>query len=155
MSSRRSEIDRRTEEFAETCRALGLKLTHQRLTIFRELAGSTEHPDAETIYQSVSRRVSNISRDTVYRTLAALESHGLIQRTETLGGPTRYDARGEHHHHFICTSCGRIFDFFSAALDDLPIPDEVRTLGEIDQAQVQVRGLCAACARRKRSAKRS
>jgi len=55
-----------------------MKVTHQRTEIFRELAAGTEHPDAETVYQRVCKRVPSISRDTVYRTLSTLETKGLI-----------------------------------------------------------------------------
>jgi Fur family peroxide stress response transcriptional regulator len=49
--------------FVETCREKGLKATHQRMEIFRELAGSEAHPDAEAVYQNVRQRVPAISRD--------------------------------------------------------------------------------------------
>ena len=150
MSVRESELDRRMRAFADTCRAKGLKATHQRMEIFRELAGSEEHPDAETVYQNVRRRVPSISRDTVYRTLATLKEYGLIRKAEALSGSTRFDANTDRHHHFICTVCSAIKDFHSQVLDDLPIPNSVRSLGNIESAQVQVRGVCAACAGRKR-----
>ena len=107
----RAELERRMDRFVEAGRRSGIKLTHQRTEIFREVAGSDEHPDAETVYQRVCKRVTGISRDTVYRTLATLESEGLIRRTEVLGGPTRYDANTERHHHFVCTKCGLVKDF--------------------------------------------
>ena len=93
-----------------------------------------------------------ISRDTVYRTLATLEDHGLIRKAEALSGSTRFDANTDQHHHFICTVCGAIKDFRSQALNDLPIPDSVKSYGSIESAQVQVRSVCSACARRKRRA---
>ena len=120
------------------------------MEIFRELAGSEDHPDAEAIYQSVRQRVPAISRDTVYRTLATLEGHGLIRKAEALSGSTRFDANTERHHHFICTVCGEIRDFHSQSLDDLPIPDSVKSYGTVESAQVQVRGVCSACAKRRR-----
>ncbi len=150
MSVRESELDRRMRSFVETCREKGLKATHQRMEIFRELAGSEAHPDAEAVYQSVRQRVPAISRDTVYRTLGTLEEHGLIRKAEALSGSTRFDANTERHHHFICTVCGTIKDFHSQTLNDLPIPDSVKSYGSIESAQVQVRGVCSACAGRKR-----
>ena len=150
MSVHESELDRRMRAFADTCRAKGLKATHQRMEIFRELAGSEEHPDAEAVYQNVRQRVPAISRDTVYRTLATLEDHGLIRKAEALIGSTRFDANTDRHHHFICTVCGTIKDFQSQTLDDLPIPNSVRSFGNIESAQVQVRGICSACAGRRR-----
>lgn len=150
MSTRESELDRCMRGFVDTCRAKGLKATHQRTEIFRELLTSEEHPDAEAVYQNVRQRVPAISRDTVYRTLATLEDHGLIRKVEALSGSTRFDANTERHHHFICTVCGAIKDFRSQALNDLPIPNSVKSLGTIESAQVQVRGVCSACAKRRR-----
>jgi Fur family peroxide stress response transcriptional regulator len=142
-----NELDRRLRGFEQACRARGLKVTHQRTEVFRELVGTEEHPDAETVYQRVRKRVPSISRDTVYRTLAKLEREGLIRRAEAVTGPGRYDANTERHHHFICTSCGAIRDFTSRALDVLPLPRKLSNLGRVESAQVQVRGICAACAR--------
>jgi Fur family transcriptional regulator, peroxide stress response regulator len=154
MAVSRSELSRRVGRFTEACRRLGLKVTHQRTEIFREVAGSEEHPDAEAVYQRVRRRVTGISRDTVYRTLATLESEGLIRRAGILGGAARYDANADRHHHFVCKVCGRVKDFSSAALDDLPIPKTVEAFGRIEGAQVQVRGVCVVCARSKSKGRR-
>jgi len=150
----RAELERRMNRFVEACRRSGMKLTHQRTEIFREVAGSDEHPDAETVYQRVCKRVTGISRDTVYRTLSSMEAQGLIRRTDVLGGPARYDANTERHHHFVCTRCGLMKDFCSAALDDMPIPKAVEAFGRIEAAQVQVRGVCSSCASRKPKARR-
>lgn len=147
MAVSRSELSRRVNRFTEVCRRLGLKVTHQRTEVFREVAGCDEHPDAEAIYQRVCRRVTGISRDTVYRTLARLESKGLLHRAGILGGSTRYDANMALHHHFVCKVCGRVKDFSSEALDNLPIPKAVEAFGHIEDAQVQVRGICGICAK--------
>ena len=148
------DIDRRIAHFGQACRQAGLKVTHQRMEVFRELASTDEHPDAETVYQRVRKRVTGISRDTVYRTLASMESAGLIRRAGTLGGPTRYDADLTRHHHFVCKICGLVKDFNSKVLDDLPIPREVAAFGRIEDTQVQVRGVCSSCARGRIEARR-
>jgi Fur family peroxide stress response transcriptional regulator len=149
MAVSQAELDRRIRRFMETFSRIGMRVTHQRAEIFREAAGSDEHLEAEMIYQRVRKRVTGISRDTVYRTLAMLESEGLIRKAEVLGGSARFDANLDQHHHFVCTVCGAVKDFRSKALDDLPIPDAVKALGNVDSAQVHVRGVCAACMDRK------
>jgi Fur family peroxide stress response transcriptional regulator len=149
MTVPKAEVERRLQAFVQMCRRRGMKVTHQRREIFGELAASMEHPDAETVYRAVCRRVPSISRDTVYRTLATLEVEGLIRKVSPLVERARYDANSDRHHHFICTVCGLVRDFYSKDLDDLPIPPAVKTLGEIESAQVEVRGICSACAQRK------
>jgi len=150
MAVSKVEIERRMRRFTDTCQGHGLKLTHQRMEVFRELAGADDHPDAETIYQNVRRRVPAISRDTVYRTLATLEEQGLVRKAEILASKGRYDANMDRHHHFVCTECGLVRDFCSAKLDDLPIPKSVASLGRVESSHVQLRGICSACARGKR-----
>jgi len=145
----KAEAERRIQAFVRTCRRQGMKVTHQRLEIVRELATSGEHPDAETVYQAVCRRVPSISRDTVYRTLATLEVEGLIRKVSPLVEKARYDANTDHHHHFICTVCGLVRDFYSEDLDSLAIPKSVEALGQIESAQVEVRGICSACTHRR------
>jgi len=148
MTVPKAEVERRVRRFVETCRRSGLKVTHQRTEVFRELAGREDHPAAETVYREVRRRLPSISRDTVYRTLALLQAQGLIRKTQVLRNEGRYDANAEPHHHFVCTVCGRIEDFESPALDELPLPPSVRALGSVQSAHVQVRGTCSACAGR-------
>ncbi|HEV2972367.1 MAG TPA: transcriptional repressor [Pirellulales bacterium] len=143
------QIDDRMRRFSATCIGAGLKVTHQRTEIFRELAGSEEHPDADLIFRRVRLRVPAISRDTVYRTLAALEKHGLVRKAEILDDRGRYDANTSRHHHFVCTECGAVRDFYSKDLDALPIPRGVKSLGSIESTHVQVRGICIICAAKK------
>jgi Fur family peroxide stress response transcriptional regulator len=150
MAVSQAEIERRVERFVQTCRSQGMKITHQRMEVFRELAGTEEHPDAEALYQSVRQRVPAISRDTVYRTLASLEEQGIVRKAVILFSKARYDANTDRHHHFVCTECGRVRDFYSEALNELPIPKAAAALGRVESAHVQLRGICAACARRKR-----
>ena len=150
MTVSKVEIERRMRRFTEVCRTCGLKITHQRMEVFRQLAGTEDHPDAETIYQSVRHRIPTISRDTVYRTLATLEEQGLVRKAEMLSGKARYDANVDRHHHFVCHQCGRVHDFYSDALDELPVPRSVFALGRVESSHVQLRGTCMSCARGKR-----
>jgi len=93
----------------------------------------------------VRTRVPTISLDTVYRTLRALESMGLIRRMEFLGGPARYDTNLERHHHFICTRCGVIRDVCGNSYESLEAPEWAAELGRVDSITVQLRGLCNEC----------
>ena len=154
MAISKQEFDRRVERFTEQCRCSGMKVTHQRMEVFRELAGTAEHPDAESIYQAVSSRLPAISRDTVYRTLSMLEEAGLVKKAQALAGPARYDANIDRHHHFVCTECGLVRDIFSETLDKLPVPPAAQRVGRVLSTHVQLQGICAACAAGKREKKR-
>ena len=141
------EIGQRLERFQAACRRAGVKLTHQRLEIFREIAGSTKHPDAETVYRGVRARVPTVSLDTVYRTLWLLDGLGLITTLGPRRESVRFDPNLVHHHHFLCVQCGRAMDFEGPDLNALSIPASVRKFGTVLAAHVEVRGLCAACSK--------
>jgi Fur family transcriptional regulator, peroxide stress response regulator len=135
----------RSHQLEEGLRQAGVKLTHQRLEICREIASASNHPDAETVFKGVRDRVPTISLDTVYRTLWKLLDLGLIS---TLGIPResmRFDGNTAAHHHFICTKCGEARDFYSEDFDRLQVPDEVKTYGILQKTQVEVRGVCLRC----------
>jgi Fur family peroxide stress response transcriptional regulator len=145
VSARADEVERRVEQLSLGLRDAGLRLTHQRLEILRVLADDETHPDVETVYEAVRRRVPTISLDTVYRTLATLTDRGLITRVQFLPGPARYDANRTLHHHFVCSRCGLVRDVEDHGLDTIPATAEVARIGRPDAVTVQFRGVCTAC----------
>jgi len=133
------------ERFNEVCRNSGAKLTPQRMEIFREVAQAGDHPNVEKVYQRVRERMPTVSLDTVYRTLWWLKDLGLIT---TLGPPrerTRFDANLSRHHHFVCIQCGLTHDFYSDELDELKLPESVKSFGHVETTQIEVKGICFNC----------
>lgn len=146
-SSERTKRERRLAHLVASAKEAGVKLTPQRLEIFREITASVEHPDAETIFRAVQRRMPTVSLDTVYRTLWRLEELGLVATVGPPSDAVRFDANLDHHHHYVCVGCGLVRDFESEHLDALRLPESVKDLGSVVGARVEVRGLCAACQR--------
>jgi Fur family peroxide stress response transcriptional regulator len=138
---------RRVEELSHGLRESGLRLTHQRLEIVSAIAADRAHPDVETVYETVRKRVPTISLDTVYRTLATLTERGLITRVQFLPGPARYDANPSRHHHFVCTRCGLVRDIEDGDIDAIQAGAEVTRIGRPEVVTVQFRGVCDACQR--------
>jgi Fur family peroxide stress response transcriptional regulator len=132
--------------FLEVCQATGVRVTHQRMEIYRELASTEEHPSAETICRRVRERMPTVSVDTIYRTLWLLEKSKLISRVHILTETARFDANTGPHHHFICSRCGLINDFYSSEPDQFQIPTEVQSWGEVESIHLELRGVCTNCA---------
>ena len=105
------KLNERIARFHTLAREAGIRLTHQRLEIFREVASSEEHPDAESVYRSVKRRMPTVSLDTVYRTLWMLTDLGIIGTLSGKRKSVRFDANIQPHHHFVCIRCGMTRDF--------------------------------------------
>ena len=148
METEKAEVERRFEQFKKAAGSAGIKLTHQRLEIFRAVASSVEHPSAEDIYQAVRKGMPTISLDTVYRTLWLFIDLGLLKTFGQREERARFDANLASHHHYRCVKCGMVRDFESAELNDLPIPESVNNFGDIVSAQVEVQGVCASCAKK-------
>jgi len=145
MHVNEQEVERRIKRFTEAAKGAGIKLTHQRLEIFREVAGSIDHPNAEAVLKALSPRMPTLSHDTVYRTLWLLHDLGLVSTLGPKRESVRFDANPEPHHHYICVSCGLARDFESTEFNSLNIPKAVNGFGSVDTTHVEVRGICLKC----------
>jgi Fur family transcriptional regulator, peroxide stress response regulator len=149
----RDNVERRLAELREICEQKGLKLTHQRMEIYRELASSQEHPDAEAVYQRLRKRIPTISPDTVYRNLKLLTEQGLISVVGMSNERLRFDANMAAHHHFVCIKCGLIRDFSCGSFDASAMPEEASSFGEPVSMHLEVKGVCTACRPRSKRSK--
>lgn len=95
----------------------------------------------------------------VYRNLAVLEDAGVVHRIEA-GEHARYelaeDLSHRHHHHLLCTSCGRVEDFEPSGVVEQRAVEGLaraaRKLGwEVTGHRLDVVGRCAACTRSTRA----
>jgi Fur family transcriptional regulator, peroxide stress response regulator len=130
---------------AAQCR---LRMTPQREALLRLLSQTRTHPTADELFRRVRRQLPSVSHATVYRNLQELVRARLIARLERAGGPVQYDANPDDHHHFVCTRCGRVTDIY---LKDVGYAIDRERSGiapaRIDRAELQLHGMCAACAR--------
>ncbi|MBN2254220.1 MAG: transcriptional repressor [Deltaproteobacteria bacterium] len=139
------ERKKRMTHIKEALNNKGLKVTHQRIEIFNEVIKSDDHPDVETIYRGVRERLPTVSLDTIYRTLWLLIDMGLIAALGPSRERVRFDGNTEPHHHFVCTRCRKIYDFYSPEFDRIQLPEEIQSLGEGEKINVEVRGVCHQC----------
>ena len=123
----------------------GLKLTHQRFEILDTLISMNGHPSAEDVLAVVKTKIPGISLDTVYRTLALFERHGVIAKVQYVDDKTRYDSETRRHCHLTCTRCRRIEDFFRPEIEQLQVPDETARWRKIENKHLELRGICQDC----------
>ena len=145
MKSETVDSKRMMTRFVEACREAGVRVTPQRIEIFRELMGLDTHPDTETVHRRVRRKMPGISLDTVYRTLGLLEEKKLISRVGSLPGPARYEANPAPHHHFVCTTCGSVADVAPEAMGRLHVADKMLPGCAVKSIHVEIRGICSRC----------
>jgi Fur family peroxide stress response transcriptional regulator len=129
------------------CQQLGVALTGQRRAVIEVLAGRGDHPTADDVFVALARRRLGIGKATVYRTLDALAALGVIVRVAHPGSVARFDARADRHHHLVCDACGAMHDLDHESYDGLRLPSTRATGFVAHDYSVQVRGLCARCAK--------
>lgn len=98
---------------------VGLKATHPRMVVFRELIEAPDHPSAEMIHQRILPANPSISLGSVYRVLDALLDAGLIKGVSIRKGSKRYDSNLNPHGHIYCLKTDLIQDFYDEGLNDL------------------------------------
>ncbi|PHQ97705.1 MAG: transcriptional repressor [Marinosulfonomonas sp.] len=104
----------------ERCEEKGLRLTDQRRTIAAVLEESTDHPDVEELYNRASKRDSNISLATLYRTVKLFEDWGMLDKHEFGDGRARYEtADRDHHDHLIDLTTGQVIEFVDKDIEKL------------------------------------
>src|SRR5665213_4331180 len=86
------------------CAEKGMRMTEQRRTIARVLAGSDDHPDVEELYRRCAKVDDRISISTVYRTVRLFEDASIIERHDFREGRARYETSPESHHDHLILS---------------------------------------------------
>jgi len=137
-------IETKLEAFRIKCKSAGLKVTPQRVAVYKVLAQSCEHPSAEAVCREVHKDMPNVSLDTVNRTLLTLSEIGAAFTVEGTGDAKRYDANLEDHQHFKCLKCKKIIDIFDKDFGVIETP-AVLTDTLIMRKTVYFEGLCSSC----------
>ncbi|MEE2877328.1 MAG: Fur family transcriptional regulator [Candidatus Neomarinimicrobiota bacterium] len=140
-------IDIELKKFKRVLKDENLKLTPQRVEVFREVCDSDEHREAEGIYLALRKRDVNISRATVYRTMDILYQHDLVQRMDIGDGKWRYEhwLDCHQHDHLICIRCGTIVEFISPQIEEIQQNVADKFNYKLVRHVHQLFGLCKQC----------
>ena len=87
-----------------------IRITPQRLGVYRLLCNKNRHLTAENIYRKMKVDFPAVSLATVYSILELYAEKNLIKQISIDSNKFYFDGRTELHHHFRCRKCGRIYD---------------------------------------------
>jgi Fur family ferric uptake transcriptional regulator len=133
-------------QLAARLRAIGQRVTPQRMLILGAFATPGEHLTAEEVFERVGPLAPAVNRSTVYRTLELFRDLGLITETDLGGGVRQYELFGGHrHHHLICRHCGGMLVFDDELV--APLRERVRERYGFDVTidHLALFGWCAHC----------
>jgi Fe2+ or Zn2+ uptake regulation protein len=122
-----------------------LRKSTQRDAILRVIKNTTTHPGADWIYDRVRKEIPNISLGTVYRNLNLLAQAGEIKELDIPGVSSRFDGMTSNHHHLICETCGRIFDWDEPLDSTVEARITKKTGFQVKVQHLKFIGLCSDC----------
>ncbi|MEE9604870.1 MAG: Fur family transcriptional regulator [Candidatus Scalindua sp.] len=121
-----------------------LKITPQRLGIFRILEENSMHPSAEDVFKEIRESYPTISFTTVYKTLEIMEKMGEILKVTIDEQRKHYDPDTNVHHHIICSKCNKISDIKKEYIKPR-LPREVLDEFTPSSYQISFYGTCRKC----------
>lgn len=142
-----------TAEWAESAnRALseaGHRAGGARAAVVELLARQSCCLSAQEIADELRGSGTKVGLASVYRALDLLHEMALVQRVDLGDGGSRYEPilpGGEHHHHAVCDSCGKVTAFEDQRLEG----DLERLAGRLEHSikahEVVIHGACRRCA---------
>lgn len=141
------EVEQWCAGFEQLCRKRGIRVTAQRMAVYRTLAENPGHPTAETVYAGLRESLPALSQATVYRVLEFLERESLIRRVSAPDGIGRFDANLVPHQHLICRICGSMTDVAIPEVLNATLP--VVAGFTVEEMDVRLLGSCRNCKRAK------
>ncbi|HET9058969.1 MAG TPA: Fur family transcriptional regulator [Acidimicrobiales bacterium] len=125
------------------------RYTQSRRQLVEVLAGAG-HPVS---IEDIAIQAPRLPRSSAYRNLVDLELAGIVRRVAANDDYSRYELAEditEHHHHLVCTRCGRVLDVTPPAGFETSMAgylDAVLAVSGFRAAdhRLDVFGTCAAC----------
>ncbi len=145
------ETDGWCQDFQRLCHERGIRVTPQRMAVYRLLAQDPSHPTAEAVYGKLRQSIASLSFATVYRVLECLERERFVRRLSTFDGAARYEANLTRHNHYVCRFCGQISDCEDGPLQGLSLPRHAPAGFIPDELEIRILGTCGTCRRARRS----
>lgn len=127
----------------------GYRLTSPRRTLATLIAGQPGHFTADDLLDQSYRRRLGLGRATIFRSLDVLADLGVIERLDLPSGGHAFVAcEPAHHHHVICSSCGRSTGVSDHGLERVAEAIGRETGYRVDTHRLELFGLCGDCQER-------
>ncbi|HXG25556.1 MAG TPA: Fur family transcriptional regulator [Candidatus Binatia bacterium] len=124
----------------------GYRLTAPRRALAGLIASRGGHFTAENLLGESRRRRLGVTRATVFRSLDVLADLGIVERLDLPSGEHAFVAcEPVHHHHIVCSSCGRSTEVEDSGLEAVAARIARDTGYRIDTHRLELFGLCPTC----------
>ena len=122
----------------------GLKTTAARLRLLDIFKHATKPLSVKEIAKLI--KGSGVDLVTLYRNVEALEKLGVIKQIRWQNPESFYELSGRHHHHLVCSNCGKIADVEGCKIS-LNTKQLLKQSGfaQINDHSLEFFGLCSKC----------
>jgi len=134
-------------EYGPQLRALGYRMTSQRLAILHVLRHEATHLSPTEVFKKARKQLPGLTEPTVYRTLEFLADHALIRPSHNASGHLTYEIAGNEHHHIVCRNCGAEIEVDHVLLESLYRLLETTSGYRSIDSHVTFFGICRKCQR--------
>ena len=126
----------------------GVRPTRRRAAVLEALAAEANDATAQEIHARLLAADERIGLATVYRTLALLSEHGIVDSLMHHAGEACYRLCGKgHHHHLVCNTCHRVVEVRDCDLSPW-LDDVAATHGfTVSAHTIELSGTCSDCSR--------
>lgn len=122
------------------------RMTEPRRAVARLIADRGGHFSAADLVGDARDQRLAVGRATIFRTLELLAELSLVERIDLPSGEHAYVAcEPAHHHHVVCSACGRTDDIDDAGLRAVVGAIERTTGYAISDHRLELFGLCPTC----------
>jgi Fur family transcriptional regulator, peroxide stress response regulator len=87
-----------------------IRVTPQRVAVYKALSDSRTHLTAEQIHSKIKKNFPRVSLGTIYSILESFKDKKIIKEIRITFEKSRYETKVSQHHHFLCQTCGKIYD---------------------------------------------
>jgi Fe2+ or Zn2+ uptake regulation protein len=125
----------------------GYFVTEPRRVVAGMVAERDSHFTANDLVGEAKRSRLGVGRATVFRALELFERLGLVERLDLPSGGHAYVVcqPAHHHHHVICTGCGRSAEVGDLGASSIATDVEAQTGFALDSHRIELYGLCPEC----------
>ena len=136
-----------SKELREFVQSKGMRNTRERSVILDEVMHLHRHFEPEEIVMRLRRKGEDVSRASVYRTMALLVDAGIVRKTpcEQMRARFEHVFGHEHHDHLVCIQCGRIIEFHDEQIENRQMKVARKHGFQTTGHRLVIRGYCRNC----------
>ena len=120
----------------------------KRNAIYEAVCSTNTHPSAKWVYDKLKPEIPDLSLGTVYRNISLFKNEGKVAVICNVNGEERIDGNVQPHPHFVCNSCGGVYDV-GTQNSHSDFTSELSKMGfSVQSSYIICYGICPECSKK-------